>query len=138
MYQRSDAPEEQEVLPDPLREEDDITRLLFAPDHSLVKAIRTYVNQMADTAELKGSDYGHSWRLERLSSLVDRIGSKSIRLRNLDQKRLQGQSAKGKKDAMRDEIVDMLVYLIMTLAKYDAWKAGLTVNELVARLEAED
>lgn len=129
--ERYDAPDVDEVLPDPLVEFDRITAALFAADHNLVKAIRHYVNLMADTAELKGDDYGHSWRMERLSSLVDRDVSKAIRLRNLDEKRLRGQGAKGKKDAFRDGVGDKLVDLIMVLAKYDAWRAGITVDELV-------
>jgi hypothetical protein len=81
------------------------------------KTVQEYNAQLARCRELfvkKNTDYGTSWRILRISSLIDQIYIKAQRIRSIEEKQEQKVA-----DSIESEYVGIINYCIIALIQID-------------------
>lgn len=74
-----------------------------------------------ETVEHKDADYGASWRLMRVTSLLDRIRTK---LERVDQLLTQPEHKGRVEESVEDSLLDMVNESIFAVIQYRSWRTG--------------
>lgn len=83
------------------------------------KQYKSQIDQAFELFKKKQKDYGQSWRILRIPSLIDQLYIKAKRIRSIEENEIQKVE-----DAVEDEYTGLVNYSIITLIQREYGKKG--------------